>query len=195
MLPQTVMKDSYKYFKHILKPNQDGNYSSFTIALKINNGSSKLFHSFEDPNPKSDSEYLTEEGLEVNNLKNTDQFFYLGENKVIDNDFLLDDNTEYYEVPNPEGLKGPLYLGVKGLEDENTFQIYIFNRSIDEVVRECDRGSKFGVNGDCTKYTECINGKLINRTCESKVPNFDVVSKECSEVGEATCYVGKIIIY
>ena len=57
-----VEKDSYKYFKYSLTPLNILNSTSYpdevTIELKEFTGSSDLFTSFEDQNPKSNDDYV-----------------------------------------------------------------------------------------------------------------------------------------
>jgi len=61
-----------------------------------------------------------------------------------------------------------------------------------QVARECTtEGSKYGVEGDCGAFKECVDGKLVVRKCDADVerPLFDVVSMECTDAEEAECFV------
>ena len=135
LLAHTTLFLAYTNFKHTLislKVEKQYN-QNFTIVLNNIIGSSELFHSFNDTNPQNVSEYPTEGSLEsINESPNQGSYFYMGENEVIGNssrNIQLDSKTKYYQVTNPDNI-GRLYLGVKGLGDENKFQIYIFNRSV-----------------------------------------------------------------
>jgi hypothetical protein len=80
-------------------------------------------------------------------------------------------------------------VSARGYEESNKFQVVVLNRT---VGRECTtEGSKYGVEGDCGAFKECVDGKLVVRKCDADVerPQFDVVSMECTDAEEAECFV------
>lgn len=61
-----------------------------------------------------------------------------------------------------------------------------------EAAKECEfEGERTGVINDCSKYTECNNGKLITKSCtvDIELPLFfDALTQTCRPESEAQCY-------
>lgn len=136
---QTTIKDrvekgAYKYYKLDLK--REKNLKKFSINLAQLKGRTMLVHSFENENPISDDDLVT-----VDN--STD-----GEGNFVDEDdaamtYLVqsndDQSTSYepwrieqralYDIE-PTDKDEQLYLAVKGYDDENEFEMFIYNRTI-----------------------------------------------------------------
>ncbi len=147
-------KDTYKYFKYPLElteqnsatslRNQNVSYlENFTIELKEFSGASKLFFSFDEKNPKSDSDFL-----KANDKPERDENFYDDSISIVkylkdfqreeteslpttesNNLTLIAKNSKYYQVKRGNN-SSILYLSVKGFETENMFQVYVYNRTV-----------------------------------------------------------------
>ena len=139
-----VPKDSYRYFKYPLQAIEQNTTSrdlvptyldKFTLELKILSGSSDLFFSFEDKNPKNDDDYL-----KIDTKSDQDVNFYEDESilkrtkRDVDSDVnsSIPIDVKYYQV-NREGNGTVLYFSVKGLEDQNTFEVFVYNRTVNET--------------------------------------------------------------
>jgi predicted chitinase len=137
-----VEKDSYKYFRlPLTNSNETFNQTlnEFTFELKILSGQTQLFYSFEDENPKSESDYLSND----NNPDQTDSNFIDSSNSYRNKRSLKsnkiqkasDNNFEkiLYPVKRPvNGQNDIVYFSVKGLSDENNFQVYIYEEYIEK---------------------------------------------------------------
>ncbi len=136
-----VEKDSYKYFRlPLTSSNETFNQTlnEFTFELKILSGQTQLFYSFEDENPKSESDYLS---TNDNNPDQTDSNFidssttYRNKRSLKSNQIQkASDNFEkiLYPVKRPaDGQNDIVYFSVKGLSDENNFQVYIYEEYIE----------------------------------------------------------------
>ena len=139
-----VPKDSYRYFKYPLQAIEQNGTSrdlvptyldKFTLELKILSGSSDLFFSFEDKNPKNEDDYL-----KVDAKADRDNNFYEYESILKRAKRNVDsyDNSsnpidvKYYQV-NREGNGTVLYFSVKGLEEKNTFEVFVYNRTVNDT--------------------------------------------------------------
>jgi hypothetical protein len=127
----TVEQNTYKYFKLPLEQkqtnlslNQNVTYlDRFTIELEILNGNTNLFYSFDNENPKSDQDYI-----QIAPLKEPDMNFI--EKNVLAKSSVSDgSNKKFFQVKRPEN-KTLLYFGVKGYKENNEFQIYVYNRTV-----------------------------------------------------------------
>ena len=136
-----VEKDSYKYFRlPLTNSNETFNQTlnEFTFELKILSGQTQLFYSFEDENPKSESDYLS---TNDNKPDQTDSnfidslTFYRNKRSLKSNKIQkASDNFEkiLYPVKRPvSGQNDIVYFSVKGLSDENNFQVYIYEEYIE----------------------------------------------------------------
>lgn len=125
-LVQKVSRGGYKYFKYNLNPENTTN--NFTIVLNDINGSSELFYSFNNTKSKDDQAFLTidEDGEDTNLKPEMDSRISL---RNFNESEILNTGTKYYQITNAEA-KDLVYFSVKGLDDENEFQIYIFNRTV-----------------------------------------------------------------
>jgi len=137
-----VEKDSYKYFRLPLTTNNatyNQTLNEFTFELKILSGSTELYYSFEDENPKSESDYLKDDTNPDQTDSNfIDSLFSLknkrGLKSIITSQKSTDDfKTKLYPVRKPDnGQNDLVYFSVKGLNDEeNNFQVYIYEEYIE----------------------------------------------------------------
>ena len=119
--------------------------SEFTFELKFISGRTELFYSFEDENPKSPSEYLNDNNPDQKDENFIDFIEKLSKriNKVLEEKLYFqkvksteNNSTKYesklYPVKRPSnGQNEIVYFSVKGLNDENEFQVYIYEEYID----------------------------------------------------------------
>jgi len=141
----SVEKDSYKYFRLDLFKNDsnstDKYLSEFTFELKFISGRTELFYSFDDENPKSPSEYLNDNSNPKD--ENFIEKFFSDVNKLMREKLYnpkiksAENNSTNYEkklypvkIP-PNGQNEIVYFSVKGLSDENEFQVYIYEEYIE----------------------------------------------------------------
>ena len=142
----TVEKNTYKYFKYPLKPdNFSGSNETFmerfTIELNEIVGSANLFFSFEDSNPKSDQDFVQETAgadKEANFLEGN-QTIAFGQMKRDNAEIMQHDDLrivsravkkpKLYQVENPLG-KNILFFSLKGLEANNSVQVHVYNRTV-----------------------------------------------------------------
>ncbi len=153
ILASTVEKNSYKYFIYPLKPSdsisEEKDFSKkFTIELQEIEGSAELFFSFEDNNPKSDDDILTEtdnEDKEKNFVEqNTDRLKRNARFQIQKNETKKSLKKKLYQVDNPLG-KELLFISVKGLEINNSIEIFVYNRTIEDN-RNCMNSLNFQNN-------------------------------------------------
>ncbi len=152
-----VEKDTYKYFKYSIKStnrtlprnfdNETSYMDQFTIELQEILGSCNLFFSFEEKNPKSENDYGKENDMttepEQNFFEDEDSYKRVRRSETnLRNVQSLKSSThqdneaqksKFYTISNPTG-SDTLYFSLMGLEEENSFQVLVFNRTT--VVNE-----------------------------------------------------------
>ena len=151
-----VEKDSYKYFKLIIDDdeniNETSKYSStmkmFTIELQQLSGSSELYYSFQDQNPKNQENFIPD-----SSTPDSDSNFI--EKRSIDSHDLPALNaksSKFYNIDRGQSnSSNVIYFGVNGVDYQNEFQIYVYNRTINNDA------SKFSV----FKYQLILNVIII----------------------------------
>ena len=144
-LKTTVEKDAYKYFKYRLNPVQSLDDPSenatvlreFSIGLEEIKGAAELHYSFQDNNPKSDSDFVKDDVKsdrdenfidDIEALRVRRSFGRLVEDSNSDNETVVG-NMKYYLIENPD-LNSTLYFSLKGLEENNEIKVQVFNRTI-----------------------------------------------------------------
>ena len=144
-LKTTVEKDVYKYFKYRLNPVQSLDDPSenatvlreFSIGLEEIKGAAELHYSFQDNNPKSDSDFVKDDVKsdrdenfidDIEALRVRRSFGRLVEDSNSDNETVVG-NMKYYLIENPD-LNSTLYFSLKGLEENNEIKVQVFNRTI-----------------------------------------------------------------
>ncbi len=127
---------SYKYFRFKLNPDKGTGLiaKNLTIELQEMIGSTELFYSFADSNPKSENDYLNatdeldqnyhESGVVI--LDSIHKFTKFSEISVKTKAFDLTsvNRTQYYRVSNTDRLS-PLFISVRGNEIKNDFKLMI----------------------------------------------------------------------
>jgi len=111
----TVKKDSYKYFKYSL--SDFNSTRQFSIELENLVGNVRLFSSFTDETPKDSNEYITSSSSTNNNIN------------YLEKSLTELRSLNYYLINSPENATY-LYLGIKGVEQENEFKINMLNRTV-----------------------------------------------------------------
>ena len=97
-----VEKNSYKYFRlSLVKPNET--LEELTLELQILSGLTELYYSFENVNPKNESDYLTDNNLDMNDENFIDSIGNASENflntlKVKDSDAEVKNVTKLFPV-------------------------------------------------------------------------------------------------
>ncbi len=125
-----VEKDSYKYFKLSLRA-QNTNASNrafineFTFKLTILSGNVGFFYSFEDQNPKSPSDYLS-------NDNGTDENFVEKIFKIYKRNSILKSENEILYPVKSENDNEFVYFSIKGADEKNQFKIYVFEEYINQ---------------------------------------------------------------
>ena len=132
-----VEKNSYKYFKYSLNSTDVARNAipgSVTINLKKLSGSSEVFGSFDEPNPKSDDSFVKdipipdkEENFYEDDIlrmkrqvKSKRQPIHRGGQVSTKSD-----GSQSITVPNPNG-SGTLYFSVLGKGENNQFNVSVF---------------------------------------------------------------------
>lgn len=138
-----VKKDSYKYFKYSLNATNTRNAApkEITINLREISGSSEIFGSFDDPNPKSDDSFVKdipipdkeENFYEDETLRKKRQANKKSMTETIQPSrevYTRAEKSQSITVQNPNG-SGTLYLSVlgRGEGDDNQFDITIGKRN------------------------------------------------------------------
>ncbi|CAF0961359.1 unnamed protein product [Brachionus calyciflorus] len=100
-IKSTISKNQYKYFKYPL-----GNLTQFTIQLDQLSGNSALFYSFVNPNPKDDSDLISDSSSRRRRQTQT-QAKYYNVNKL---------TNESYDT---------LYVSIKGYDTINSFEMIV----------------------------------------------------------------------
>ena len=125
-------KNSYKYYKLKFDDqnkklfNITGNESiKFTIGLKNLIGSTGLTSSFEDENPKEKDDFIDNKPNGGNLNGNYVEKAHNIQKKSI--------QENLYQIDKPED-KDSLYFGVKGYEDDNEFEVLIYNRQVTKPI-------------------------------------------------------------
>lgn len=127
-----VNKNNYRYFKFNLTENIiediDRNYTGilneFSVGLKDVKGSSKLWYSFDDENPKDPADLLSI--VEQNTGGNYVEAKNSKRKRSVSSD------EKYYQIKRPSG-KEILFMSVKGIGETNEFEVYVYNRTIDVI--------------------------------------------------------------
>lgn len=126
-----VEKNEYRYYKYSIeqslnKTNQS--LDSFSIELKIYEGSAKLYYSFDEENPKSKEDFL-----EIND-DGSDTNFIEKNKKIMAKSRKHDDNSLdkiFYEINRPQtGKNDLLYFSVKGYDELNKFKVFVHSKVI-----------------------------------------------------------------
>lgn len=112
-----VDRDRYKYFKYSVKLTND----EFSIELRLIRGLSELYYSFYDNIPKNSSEYITDSDIMQNTVPRLS----------------YNSNIKLYNVFNIN-KKDTLFFSVKGIDENNEFQIYIHDRIVSENTKTTD---------------------------------------------------------
>ena len=162
-----VPKNSYRYFKFPLLVKSNGsattqNYlDKFTIELENVEGNTELFYSFDDENPKSDSDFLqatAQTGPDTNFIegKNMIENKYLFEVLAYERAFESlprETKKKYYQISRPSnGQNELLYFSVKGYSDFNEFQVYVYNRTVEDPNKS-SAFSHYDVNSKLAIFT------------------------------------------
>lgn len=140
-----IGENSYKYFKLNLLSQKQNYLKEFSIEFQELSGKSELFYSFDDENPKSDSEYI-----EDNNQNGRDENFI---DKPINSSLKFQNYTTthllnqlmpktiemkvrkstpesaYYSFRNKD-QKELIYFSVKGLSETNEFKIRVYDKYV-----------------------------------------------------------------
>lgn len=142
-----VEKNTYKYFKYPLKSldeEVDSNDSTvlkeFTIELEELVGSAELYFSFDNSNPKNESDYVQSDDSSDRNENFIDDLVYRRCRRTIKlsgtrAEVLTDDtvgpsgNKKLYQVSNLNQSR-ILYFSVIGLMEENSVQVKVYNRTV-----------------------------------------------------------------
>jgi hypothetical protein len=112
-----VSENSYKYLTLPLKSTLKADSENITVVLEnLDNSDTSLYYSFDEPNPKSDKEFI-----DTNDIPNSQQ------NKA---HIIQNGNKRYYKIERPSN-KNELFLSVNGLNKQNKFKISIYEYSID----------------------------------------------------------------
>jgi len=135
----SVGKDAYRYFRFSLNADKGTGLVAareMTIELDELEGAAEVFFSFEDANPKRESDYWSEDD------SGKDENYRESGEVVLDGKVMAGVNmavrsgtgggrnaTRYYRVSNPEG-KSPLFIGVRGGEARNEFRLAISNLTV-----------------------------------------------------------------
>ena len=115
--------------------------NKFTIELSMIKGKTELFHSFTDENPKSKDDYINpnnfipdrEGNFFERMLDSVNDKIKLSKRSIDTPNEIELRNYEkmYYQIERPEQEPNEvLYFSVRGLEETNEFQIYIYNRTV-----------------------------------------------------------------
>ena len=132
-----VEKNTYRYFKYPLKPLDDDSgemvLKDFTIELEELVGSAELYFSFDNNNPKSDSDYIqSEDQTDRNENFIDDLVFRRNMQSVLRAEPSQNSeagNKKLYQVSNLNQSR-ILYFSVMGLMEENSVQVKIYNRTV-----------------------------------------------------------------
>lgn len=138
-ITSSVEKNSYKYYRVNLEEQED---NKFTIELSMVKGKTELFHSFTDENPKSKDDYINPNNFIPDREGNffermldsvNDKIKRLSKRSIDSPNETELRNYEkvYYQIEKPEQEPNEvLYFSVRGLDETNEFQIYIYNRTV-----------------------------------------------------------------
>ena len=110
-----ITKDKYKFLK--IKIEIVG--SKIKITVKLFNGKVALFHSFNTRNPKDPAEF---DRYDIDK-KNFDQMALLSQSKVRSKSVQNGANEETWIIDKPITNPEFVYVGIKGLEDKNEFEV------------------------------------------------------------------------
>lgn len=140
-----VEKDVYKYFKYPVPTSVSSNQTvldEFTIVMEQVAGSSELYYSFEEKNPKSESDYIKDSDPPGEKDENFYEDPEQGRSKpsaikhrsvevvqtlpVVYGEPL---ETRYYLIKNPNASE-TLYFSLIGKEEENEVQVHVYNRTV-----------------------------------------------------------------
>lgn len=127
-----IEKNSYKYFKfQVEKDSSTQTYlARFTVEMNEIDGSSDLFYSFSDNNPKSESDYIKD-----------DTPFEREENFI---ELRRQSGTKYVQIENKDEL-ATLYFSIKGLGQKNSVEVTIHNRTLSNGVGKLKAASCFQI--------------------------------------------------
>ncbi len=106
------------------------------------------------------------------------------------------DCTKYIECINGQlfnytcnDVESPYFdIVSKKCQDKEDAKCYV------EFEKEClTDGEKYGIEGNCNQYKECVNGILETRKCDINIEKsyFDIVTKECTDADDAQCFISK----
>ena len=153
-----VPKNSYKYFKMSLIESNKTNVSrtsdilkEITFELKQLAGSTELFYSFEDENPKSDSDYYKDENPDESDSNLIDKKTNLAKRyvKSIEKDTYSKEaknsNDKLYPIRQSSNLSDIIYFSVKGFDENNEFQVYVYEEYKVEKAKSSILGIILGI--------------------------------------------------
>ena len=148
-ITSVVEQNIYKYYKfNLLKPEENDTLNktyleNFTIELKQLNGTTNLFFSFNETNPKSPTDFVQQNKppeydsnfIEIpsnkSNLFSFSKFFLQKNEHLVENRASDNQKSKFYQISRPKsGQNEYVYLSVKGLDQLNEFQVYVYNRTV-----------------------------------------------------------------
>jgi len=139
-----IVKNSYKYFNLNFEPKNENDTipNKFTIEVKDIVGRTGLAFSFDDEQPKEDSDYVSDSASSSyygNYIERFKTAVNLRKQRADEKN--NEATSTLYQINRPEN-KTVLFLGLKGKADENEFHLYIYNKT---VTNEIKKPSKVGL--------------------------------------------------
>ncbi len=146
-----IHQGAYKYFEHRVEDMRD----ELTVELEEYSGRSEVYFSFEDFNPKSEDDFLIEDGLVMNGEFNKSTGFMTSkadefEHTNVCNTLKYEDvnvlkKRRYFNLVNSAKSK-TLYLSVKGFEEINIIKLRVYESK--KLIKE----SLMFSGGDSKKF-------------------------------------------
>lgn len=128
-----VEKNSYKYYKYNLDDltEDPSEKNKFTIELKELSGECELFYSFVEENPKSDDEFINSNSIKPDKDENFIEKIlqrFKRSQQISDS---TNKKSKLYQITRPNAPPNEvLYFSVKGLDTNNEFQVYVYNKTV-----------------------------------------------------------------
>ena len=159
-----VQKDKYKYFKYPV----DAESKDLTIELEQLSGLSQVFFSFENENPKSENDLVkinSEDNQRNENFYEVviEQSLSAVRSRVSELESGRVESVEAQQrsqiaVTNADGY-ATLYISVKGYEENNSFRVSVFNKSVaasSGQTRLCQNAMQFLLSSTFISLLFCL---------------------------------------
>ena len=134
----TVTQNSYRYYQIPFSNETIASFNvtedSFRFSIGVTNkfGSTNLFYSFDEPSPKDPNDFLASTNSQPNSLNGSyieQRRGFIMERKSDDENVEIVYPQTIYQITRPTNGT-VLYVSIKGLEETNEFEVFIFNRFI-----------------------------------------------------------------